>query len=88
MVNDFSGYKVLFTDGVTELGCLAHARRKFFDLNSTKANPIALEAPNRIAALYGIEHDGKYMDATTRTQWRQEKAQPLLDSMHDPIFLS
>ena len=83
MVDDFSGYKVLFTDGVTELGCLAHARRKFFDLNSAKANPIALEALNRIAALYGIEHDGKYMDATTRTQWRQEKAQPLLDSMHD-----
>jgi transposase len=83
MVDDFSGYKALFTDGVTELGCLAHARRKFFDLNSAKANPIALEALNRIAALYGIEHDGKYMDATARTQWRQEKAQPLLDSMHD-----
>ena len=83
MVDDFSGYKVLFTDGVTELGCLAHARRKFFDLNSAKANPIALEALNRIAALYVIEHDGKYMDATARTQWRQEKAQPLLDSMHD-----
>jgi transposase len=69
--------------GITELGCLAHARRKFFDLNSAKANPIALEALNRIAALYGIEHDGKHLDATARTQWRQEKAQPLLDSMHD-----
>ena len=82
MVDDFSGYKALFTEGVTELGCLAHARRKFFDLNSAQANPIALEALNRIAALYVIEHDGKHMDATARTQWRQEKAQPLLDSMH------
>ena len=35
MVDDFSGYKALFTDGVTELGCLAHARRKFFDLGSS-----------------------------------------------------
>ena len=33
MVDDFGGYKALFADGVTELGCLAHARRKFFDLN-------------------------------------------------------
>lgn len=28
----YAGYKALFTDGVTELACLAHARRKFFDL--------------------------------------------------------
>ena len=32
MVDDFSGYKALFTEAVTELGCVAHARRKFFDL--------------------------------------------------------
>ena len=83
MVDDFSGYKALFTDGVTELGCLAHARRKFFDLNVAQANPIALEALNRIAALYVIEHDGKHLDVDARTQWRQEQAQPLLDSMHD-----
>ena len=83
MVDDFSGYKALFTDGVTELGCLAHARRKFFDLNVAQANPIALEALNRIAALYVIEHDGKHLNVDARTQWRQEQAQPLLDSMHD-----
>jgi transposase len=89
MVDDFSGYKALFADGprpatgVTELGCLAHARRKFFDLNSAQANPIALEALNRIAALYVIEADGRDMTIDARTQWRQEQAQPLLDSMHD-----
>jgi transposase len=83
MVDDFSGYKALFTDGVTELGCLAHARRKFFDLNAAQANPIALEALNRIAALYVIEANARDMTIEVRTQWRQEKAQPLLDSMHD-----
>ncbi|MBM3273164.1 transposase [Candidatus Kaiserbacteria bacterium] len=41
MVDDFSGYKALFTQGVTELGCLAHARRKFFDLNAAQPNAIA-----------------------------------------------
>lgn len=83
MVDDFSGYKALFTDGVTELGCLAHARRKFFDLNAAQANPIALEALNRIAALYVIEANARDLTIEARTQWRQEKAQPLLDSMHD-----
>ena len=83
MVDDFSGYKALFTDGVTELGCLAHARRKFFDLNVAQANPIALEALNRIAALYVIEAHGRDLTVDARTQWRQKQAQPLLDSMHD-----
>ena len=83
MVDDFSGYKALFTEGITELGCLAHARRKFFDLNVAQANPIALEALNRIAALYVVEARGRDMTVEARTQWRQEQAQPLLDSMHD-----
>ena len=82
MVDDFSGYKALFAQGITELGCMAHARRKFFDLNAAQANPIALEALNRIAVLYALEHQGKAMDVAARTQWRQEQAQPLLDSLH------
>ena len=79
----FSGYKALFTEGVTELGCVAHARRKFFDLNAAQENPIALEALNRIAALYVFEAHGRDMTVEARTRWRQERAQPLLDSMQD-----
>ncbi len=82
MVDAFAGYCALFAQGVTELGCLAHARRKFFDLNAAQANPIALEALNRIAALYAIESRGKDMDIAARTQLRQEEALPLLESMH------
>ena len=81
MVDDFSGYKALFANGATELGCMAHARRKFFDLNAAQANPIAQEALKRIGALYALEHEGKAMDVAARTPWRQEQAQPLLDSM-------
>ena len=44
MVDDFGGYKELFRNGVTELGCLAHARRKFFDLNAAQPNALAQEA--------------------------------------------
>ncbi|RMV81865.1 IS66 family transposase, partial [Pseudomonas coronafaciens] len=31
--DDFAGYKAGFELGVTEIGCMAHARRKFFDLH-------------------------------------------------------
>lgn len=83
MVDDFAGYKALFADAVTELGCMAHARRKFFDLNETQANPIAREALNRIAALYAIEAQGRDMDIVARTELRQDQAHPQLQAMHD-----
>jgi hypothetical protein len=83
MVDDFGGYKALFQNGVTELGCLAHARRKFFELNAAQANPIAQEALARIAALYAIEAQGVGMTMTARTQLRQEQALPLVQSMQD-----
>jgi len=83
MVDDFAGYKMIFTQGVTELGCLAHARRKFFDLNEAQANPIAQEALRRIAALYVIEAQGRDVSMDERAQLRREHAQPRLQSMHD-----
>jgi len=83
MVDDFAGYKAMFTHGVIELGCLSHARRKFFDLHAANANPLALEALNRIAALYAIETRGKDLDVAARTQLRKDEALPLLQSMHD-----
>ena len=83
MVDDYSGYKALFTEGVTELACMVHARRKFFELNEAQPNSIAQEALNRIAALYAIEAQGQDMTPEKRTTLRQEQAQPLLQSMHD-----
>ena len=83
MVDDFGGYKATFSQGVTELGCFAHARRKYFDLNEAQANPIAQEALVRIAALYAIESQGKNMTIAERGELRQREALPLLKSMHD-----
>lgn len=83
MVDDFGGYKALFADGVTELGCLAHARRKYFELNAAEPNSIAQEALCRIAALYAIEAEGRDLDIEARTRLRQEQAQPQLQSLHD-----
>jgi len=82
MVDDFGGYKALFTQGVTELGCLAHARRKFFELNQAQPNAIAQEALARIAALYEIEQRGRPISSEERTVLRQSEALPLLESLH------
>jgi hypothetical protein len=38
--DDFSGYKQLMNHGVTQVGCLAHARRKFFDLHAANQSQI------------------------------------------------
>ena len=32
MTDGFSGYRATFERGVTEVGCVAHARRKFHEL--------------------------------------------------------
>ena len=63
MVDDYGGYKALFADGVTELGCWAHARRKFFDVHKASGSPLAKEALERIGALYAIEAKLRDLDA-------------------------
>lgn len=82
MVDDFSGYKALFARGVTELGCWAHARRKFFDLHAANKSVIAEEALQRIAALYAIEQTTRHLDVEGRRAYRQRHAKPKLDALH------
>lgn len=87
MVDDYSGYKALFTpddsnEACIELGCLAHARRKFFDLHNAHQSPMALEALNRIAVLYAIEAEGKDLGIEARKSLRAEKSLPQLAALH------
>jgi transposase len=81
MVDDYAGYKSLFTQRVTELACLAHARRKFFDLYAANQSPVAAEALRRIGELYDVERQGMSMDAASRLQLRQQEARPRLDAL-------
>ena len=43
--DDFSDYKQSSTLGVTEAGCMAHSRRRFFDLHAGNKSQIAAQAP-------------------------------------------
>src|SRR5690606_29630987 len=58
VVDAYTGYNaVTGVDGRTRAGCLAHARRKFFDASSTHAEAnVALDA---IREVYRIEHEAK-----------------------------
>ena len=53
--DDFSGYKAMIANGVTEVGCMAHARRKFFELHVANKSQIAEHALGLIGQLYDIE---------------------------------
>jgi len=51
--DDYSAYKASFALGVTEAGCMAHARRKFFELHDTHKSTLAATAIEFIGQLYG-----------------------------------
>ncbi len=42
--DDFAGYKSSFELGVTEIGCMAHARREFLELHATNKSMLAEQA--------------------------------------------
>ena len=80
--DDYAGYKALLADGVTEAGCMAHARRKFFDLHTQHQSQIAAQALALFGQLYGVEREAAALDAAARWRCRQEKAKPILDVLH------
>ncbi len=79
---------------ITPAFCLAHARRKFFELADIAKNaregkkgrpisPIALEAVRRLDALFVIEREINGLTAAERLSVRQQKSKPLFDAMHE-----
>lgn len=80
--DDFSGYKQSFTLGVTEAGCMAHSRRKFFDLHASNKSQIAGQALQFISALYDIEREVKRLTADERLRIRQARSRPLANALH------
>jgi transposase len=81
--DDYSGYKAGFATGITEVGCWAHARRKFFELTERNDSPIAKQALGYIGALYDIERQGATLSPEQRQQLRDTKARPIAENVHD-----
>ena len=88
----YNGYKSLFGRGVIEVGCMAHARRKFHELHVTGQSLISIEALELFQSLYAVEReiDERFeknptplpRDAQVVRQIRQQKAKPIADKLY------
>jgi transposase len=77
----YAGFARLYGNRVSEAACMAHARRKFFDVLETSKSPLARIAMDKIAALYGIEADIRGRPPDKRLRVRLERTAPLLVEM-------
>ena len=78
----YAGFGALARAGpVREVACLAHVRRKFFDVHVAQGSAIAAEALERIAALYAIEKEARGQPPERRAAIRRAGAAPRLDEL-------
>ena len=74
----FTGYDCIYAAGnVREVACMAHARRKFFDSQSSD-QVAATEALSMIRTLYAIEKEAAELTPEERRKLRLKKAAPKL----------
>ncbi|MGZ3235670.1 MAG: IS66 family transposase, partial [Croceibacterium sp.] len=63
---------------ISEAACWAHGRRKFFDLARLQKAPIAIEAIERIDALFAVEREINGLAPEQRLAVRNERSRPLV----------
>jgi transposase len=85
--DDYSGYKGLFADGVIEVGCVAHARRKFNDLWVNHKSPLAEEALLLYGKLYDVEREARELSSEQRQRMRQLESKPIADKLREWLLL-
>lgn len=77
---------------LTHVGCMAHARRRFFEAiealphSERKQDTAAHEMVRRIDALYTIEREIKTLTPDERAKVRRERASPLLDKLIERAY--
>ncbi len=80
----YSGYNVVASqEGVTQLGCWAHARRRFADIvksgvSDEESKAYAKKAVSMIARLYKIEKEMKESPPDEKYLIREQKARPIV----------
>jgi len=81
----YAGFQGLYDrtdDPLLEAACWAHARRKFFEIHAATNSPAALEALERIGALYKIEAEIRGQSPEQRKMVRQTHAAPRLAQLN------
>lgn len=85
----YSGYDRNFVGGqIIEVGCMAHARRRYFEIAKNAKTPgFAHDIVQRIAELYAIEREAKERNLSPpeRQRLRQERAPPLLAALKERL---
>lgn len=84
-VDGYGGYNRLTKrnrpgGAITLAFCLAHARRKYFEVFAATGCPIAAEAVRRIGAIYEIETRIRGTSAENRVEVRQAETRPLVEA--------
>ncbi len=80
--DDYAGYKAGFGSGIIEIGCMAHARRKFFDLHTANQSVLAEQALEYIKLLYQVEQEAKDLAPKQRQSVRVAQAKPIAEALH------
>lgn len=81
MCDDFSGYKACFELGVTEVGCLAHARRKFHELWVNHCSQVGERALKFFQELYDVEREVADLQPDERRRIRKERSQDVAEAL-------
>jgi len=81
VTDDFSGYKACFELGVTEVGCMAHARRKFHELWANHGSQVGEQALKFFARLYDVEREVADADSLARLDARRRRSCPVADAL-------
>jgi hypothetical protein len=82
VTDDFSGYKACFELGVIEAGCMAHARRKFYELWAQHQSAVGEQALKFFAELYEVEREVADADSAARLEARQRRSRTVADALH------
>ena len=79
----FAGFNALYIRGCTEAACMAHVRRKFYDIHEAQASPLAIHALDFIRQLYQVEERIRGKPPDQRQVQRQREAMPILAIFKD-----
>ncbi|MDA3919946.1 MAG: IS66 family transposase, partial [Salinisphaera sp.] len=83
----YAGFHHLYASGtIHEAACLAHVRRKFFDVHQATDSPIAADILERIQGLYAVEAEIRGEPADRRCAARQSDARPVLDQLKTQLI--
>jgi transposase len=79
----FAGFDALYANRCCEAACMAHVRRKFYDIHEAQASPLGIGALDFIRQLYQVEEPIRGRPPDERQRRRQQAALPILAAFKD-----